>query len=45
VWDIAKAPFVTRFTERVLNPWIGKSVVVYSTKPVGESEEVERVAA
>ncbi len=33
VWDIAKAPFVTRFAERVLNPVLGKSVVVYSIKP------------
>jgi hypothetical protein len=33
VWDIAKAPFVTRFAERALNPVLGKSVVVYSTKP------------
>ena len=32
VWDIAKAPFVTRFSERVLNPILGKCVVVYSTK-------------
>jgi SAM-dependent methyltransferase len=49
VWDIAKAPFVTRFTERLLNPWIGKSVVVYATKPAaaaaGATEEVRRVAA
>jgi SAM-dependent methyltransferase len=33
VWDIAKAPFVTRFSERVLNPVLGKSLVVYATKP------------
>ena len=33
VWDMVKAPFVTRFAERVLNPVIGKSVVVYGTKP------------
>ena len=33
VWDIAKAPFVTRTTERVLNPVLGKSVVVYARKP------------
>lgn len=42
VWDIAKAPFVTRFTERLLNPLIGKSVVIYATAPsaknVNESE-------
>jgi SAM-dependent methyltransferase len=33
VWDMVNAPFVTRFAERVLNPVIGKSVVVYGTKP------------
>ncbi len=33
VWDMVKAPFATRFTERLLNPIIGKSVVVYATKP------------
>ena len=35
VWDIAKAPFVTRTTEKVLNPVLGKSVVVYARKPAG----------
>ncbi|MFN8052725.1 MAG: methyltransferase domain-containing protein [Acidimicrobiales bacterium] len=33
VWDMVKAPKVTRVAERVLNPIIGKSVVVYGTKP------------
>jgi SAM-dependent methyltransferase len=33
VWDISKAPFVTRFSERLLNPVLGKSTVVYATKP------------
>ncbi len=33
VWDIAKAPAITRTTEQVLNPVLGKSVVVYSRKP------------
>jgi SAM-dependent methyltransferase len=44
VWDIAKAPAVTRVTERVLNPVLGKSVVLYSTKPVSK-KETQRVAA
>ena len=35
VWDIAKAPAITRPTERVLNPVLGKSVVVYSRRTVG----------
>lgn len=33
VWDIMKRPLATRAAERVLNPLIGKSVVVYFTKP------------
>ena len=33
VWDIVKAPFVTRAADRVLSPLIGKSLVVYLTKP------------
>lgn len=34
VWDITKAPRTTRWTERVLNPVLGKSLVVYARKPV-----------
>lgn len=33
VWDIVKAPKATRWTEKVLNPVLGKSLVVYSRKP------------
>ncbi|UOE22230.1 class I SAM-dependent methyltransferase [Thermobifida halotolerans] len=33
VWDMMKAPRVTRLAERALNPLIGKSVVVYLRKP------------
>ena len=33
VWDITRAPFVTRTAERVLNPLLGKSLVVYLEKP------------
>jgi len=33
VWDITKAPKLTRYTERVLNPLVGKSLVVYLVKP------------
>jgi SAM-dependent methyltransferase len=33
-WDIVSAPAATRVTERVLNPVLGKSLVVYATKPV-----------
>jgi SAM-dependent methyltransferase len=33
VWDIVKAPALTRTADRVLNPLIGKSLVVYLRKP------------
>jgi len=33
VWDITKAPWVTRTADRVLNPVLGKSLVVYARKP------------
>lgn len=33
IWDIAKAPFVTRAADRLLNPVLGKSLVVYAEKP------------
>ena len=36
-WDIEKAPRLTRWTERALNPVLGKSLVVYATKPIAES--------
>jgi SAM-dependent methyltransferase len=33
VWDIERRPFVTRAAERLLDPLMGKSLVVYCTKP------------
>ncbi|MFE9825030.1 class I SAM-dependent methyltransferase [Streptomyces sp. NPDC005791] len=33
VWDIMKKPLVTRVTEQLLNPVVGKSFVAYATKP------------
>ena len=33
MWDIEKAPKVTRYADRVLNPLVGKSLVVYLEKP------------
>ncbi len=33
VWDIMQHPAPTRVAERMLNPLIGKSLVVYATKP------------
>ena len=34
VWDITRAPRVTRWAEKVLNPVLGKSLVVYARKPI-----------
>jgi hypothetical protein len=34
VWDIVKAPLVTRAADRLLNPLIGKSLVLYLAKPL-----------
>jgi SAM-dependent methyltransferase len=33
VWDITSAPFITRTADRLLNPLLGKSLVVYLEKP------------
>lgn len=33
VWDISKAPAVTRVSESLLNPIMGKSLVMYAEKP------------
>jgi SAM-dependent methyltransferase len=33
VWDIMRGPALTRGAERVLNPVVGKSLVVYAVKP------------
>ena len=32
VWDIVKRPRTTRIAERILNPLVGKSLVVYATR-------------
>lgn len=36
-WDIVSAPPPTRLAERLLNPVLGKSLVVYARKPSGAS--------
>ena len=41
VWDIEKQPPVTRITERLLNPVLGKSLVVYAQKPIETTVEPE----
>ncbi|MEX1217639.1 MAG: methyltransferase domain-containing protein [Acidimicrobiales bacterium] len=33
-WDIMSAPPLTRLTEKALNPVLGKSLVIYATKPI-----------
>jgi SAM-dependent methyltransferase len=33
VWDIMKKPRLTRYAEKVFSPLMGKSIVVYLTKP------------
>ena len=33
VWDITSSPWVTRTADRMLNPLLGKSLVVYARKP------------
>jgi SAM-dependent methyltransferase len=33
VWDLTERPWLTRTAERVLNPLVGKSLVVYADKP------------
>ncbi|MGY1696044.1 methyltransferase domain-containing protein [Geodermatophilus sp. SYSU D00814] len=48
VWDLTQRPLVTRLAERVLDPLIGKSLVVYADKPavpVGALPEREKTAA
>jgi SAM-dependent methyltransferase len=35
VWDIEKRPLATRLAERLLDPLIGKSLVLYLEKPAG----------
>lgn len=36
-WDIVAAPWITRTAERLLNPVLGKSLVVYARKPGGDA--------
>jgi SAM-dependent methyltransferase len=45
VWDMMKAPKITRLTERLLDPVVGKSLVVYLRKPAADESEPARVAA
>ncbi|CAN5161141.1 class I SAM-dependent methyltransferase [soil metagenome] len=42
VWDITAAPRLTRWTEKALNPVLGKSLVIYATKPRSIDQETNR---
>jgi hypothetical protein len=39
VWDLTRRPWPTRAAERLLDPLIGKSLVVYADKPAGVRAE------
>jgi SAM-dependent methyltransferase len=45
VWDIMHKPAVTQLADRALNPLIGKSLVVYATKPAAHATQPRPVAA
>jgi SAM-dependent methyltransferase len=45
VWDIVKRPWLTRTTERLLNPLLGKSLVVYAAKPEPAAAKASSAAA
>jgi hypothetical protein len=33
VWDLMKKPWLTRAIDVLLNPFMGKSIILYFTKP------------
>jgi SAM-dependent methyltransferase len=41
VWEIMKQPSIMRLADRALNPVIGKSVVVYATKPAADAADAD----
>jgi len=45
VWDIMRKPAVTQLADRALNPLIGKSLVVYATKPAAAAVRPRPAAA
>jgi SAM-dependent methyltransferase len=45
VWDLTERPWLTRTAERVLDPVLGKSLVVYADKPAVARPAERRVAA
>jgi SAM-dependent methyltransferase len=45
VWDIMRKPAITQLADRALNPLVGKSLVVYATKPVVTAPKARPAAA
>jgi SAM-dependent methyltransferase len=45
VWDIMRKPAITQLTDRALSPLIGKSLVVYATKPLVAARRPDLAAA
>ncbi|WP_315770550.1 class I SAM-dependent methyltransferase [Rhodococcoides kroppenstedtii] len=45
VWDMMKAPAATRWAERLLDPVIGKSVVIYLRKPPAPQADGDEAAS
>lgn len=43
-WDIMNQPIVTRIAERALNPVLGKSLVVYGTRPIPTDSPAKMIA-
>jgi len=41
VWEIMKQPSIMRLADRALNPVIGKSVVVYASKPAAAAADAD----
>jgi hypothetical protein len=47
VWDLMRRPWLTRTAERLLDPVLGKSFVIYAdkpTRPVGAVPDAEAAA-
>jgi hypothetical protein len=45
VWDMMDQPWITRTSEKWLNPVMGKSVVMYFQKGTGKKPDLARDAA
>jgi SAM-dependent methyltransferase len=45
VWDLVRRPWLTRAAERLLDPVLGKSLVIYADKPAGTGDDVPAAAS